>query len=58
MTPPPTEPSKQPTGAETPSSNTLKFSKKQLVLAFVIAGISDAVADRVVADLATALLLS
>ena len=43
MTPPPTEPSKQPPNAETPSSNTLKFSKKQLVLAFVIAGISDAV---------------
>jgi hypothetical protein len=42
MTPPPTEPSKQPTSAETPSSNTLKFSKKQLALAFVIAGISDA----------------
>jgi hypothetical protein len=43
MTPPPTEPSKQPTSAETPSSNTLKFSKKQLALAFVIAGISDAI---------------
>jgi hypothetical protein len=65
MTPPPTEPSKQPTGAETPSSNTLKFSKKQLVLAFVIAGISDAVGAFIaplppigwVADLATALLL-
>jgi hypothetical protein len=26
-----------------PSSNTLKFSKKQLALAFVIAGISDAI---------------
>ena len=65
MTPPPTEPSKQPPNAETPSSNTLKFSKKQLVLAFVIAGISDAVGAFItplppigwVADLATALLL-
>ena len=43
MTLPPTEPSKQPTSAETPSSNTLKFSKKRLALAFVIAGISDAI---------------
>src|SRR6516165_3196126 len=43
MTLPPTEPSKQPTNAETPSSNTLKFSKKRLALAFVIAGISDAI---------------
>ena len=65
MTPPPTEPSKQPTSAETPSSNTLKFSKKQLALAFVIAGISDAIGAFItplppigwVADLATALLL-
>ena len=54
MTPPPTEPSRQPTSVQTPSSNTLKFSKKQLALAFVIAGISDfigafttAAADRV-----------
>jgi hypothetical protein len=43
MTLPPTEPSKQATSAETPSSKTLKFSKKRLVLAFVIAGISDAI---------------
>jgi hypothetical protein len=65
VTPPPTEPSKQPTSAETRSSNTLKFSKKQLALAFVIAGISDAIGAIItplppigwVADLATALLL-
>jgi hypothetical protein len=65
MTPPPLEPSKQPTSAETPSSNTLKFAKKRLVLAFVIAGISDAIGAFItpvppigwVADLATALLL-
>ena len=65
MTPPPTEPSKQPTSAEKPSSNALKFSKKQLALAFVIAGISDAIGAFItplppigwVADLATALLL-
>jgi VIT1/CCC1 family predicted Fe2+/Mn2+ transporter len=38
MTPPP-----QPTSAGTRSSNNLKFSKKRLVLAFVIAGISDAI---------------
>ena len=43
MTPPPTEPSKQPTSAETPISETLKFSKKRLALAFAIAGISDAI---------------
>ena len=42
MNPPPPKPSK-PTGAQTPSSNALKFSKKQLALAFVIAGISDAI---------------
>jgi hypothetical protein len=36
MTPPPTEPSKQATSAQTPSSNTLKFSKKQLALAWRI----------------------
>ena len=48
-----------------PSSNTLKFSKKQLALPFVIAGISDAIGAFInplppigwVADLATALLL-
>jgi hypothetical protein len=60
MTPPP-----QPTSAGTPSSNNLKFSKKRLVLAFVIAGISDAIGAFVTllppigwaVDLATALLL-
>jgi hypothetical protein len=35
--------SKQPASAETLSSSILKFSKKRLALAFVIAGISDAV---------------
>jgi hypothetical protein len=43
MTPPPTEPSKQPISAGTPISKTLKFSKKRLALAFAIAGISDAI---------------
>ena len=43
MTPPPTEPRKQPTSAGTPISKTLKFSKKRLALAFAIAGISDAI---------------
>jgi hypothetical protein len=65
MAPPPTEPSEQPASAERRSSNTLKFSKKQLALAFVIAGISDAIGAFIsplppigwVADLATALLL-
>ena len=65
MTPPHTEPSKQPPNAETPSSKTLKFSKKQLVLAFVIAGISDAIGVFItplppigwVADIVTVLLL-
>ena len=65
MTLPPTEPSKQPTSAGTPSSNPLKFSKKRLALAFVIAGISDAIGAFVtplppigwVTDIATALLL-
>ena len=42
MNPLPPEPSK-PTSAETPSSNALKFSKRQLVFAFGIAGISDVV---------------
>jgi hypothetical protein len=40
MNPPPPEPSK-PTSAQTPSSNALNFSKRQLVFAFGIAGISD-----------------
>ena len=65
MTPPPTEPSKQPTSAETPSSKTLKFSKKRLALAFAIAAISDAIGAFItplppigwLADLGTALLL-
>ena len=66
MTPTPLEPSKQQsTSAETPSSNTLKFSKKRLSLAFVIAGISDAIGAFVTplppigwaADVATAFLL-
>ena len=43
MNPPHPEPSIQPTSAETPSSNALKFSKRQLVLAFGIAGISDVI---------------
>jgi hypothetical protein len=55
----------QPTGAETPSSNTLKFSKRRLALAFLIAGISDVIgafsapAPPIVwvVDLGTALLL-
>lgn len=61
----PREAIKQPTKAETPSSNALKFSKKRLVLAFVIAGISDAVGAFMtplppigwLTDFATALLL-
>src|SRR5262245_30187792 len=64
MTSPPTESRRQPTSAQTPSSN-LKFSKKQLALAFLIAGISYAIGVFItplppiawVADLATALLL-
>ena len=46
MTPPPTEPSEQPTSVKTPSSQTLKFSKKRLALAFTIAGLSDAIGAR------------
>src|SRR5215471_14044346 len=65
MTAPPPEASKQTTSVKTPSPNTLKFSAKQLVLAFVIAGISDAIGAFIaplppigwVADLATAVLL-
>ena len=65
MTPSPPEPSKQPTSAATRSSTTLKFSKKWLALAFVIAGISDAIGAFAslappiswVIDFATALLL-
>ena len=65
MTPPPTEPRKQPTSAGTPISKTLKFPKKRLALAFAIAGISDAIGAFAaplppivwVVDLGTALLL-
>jgi hypothetical protein len=65
MTPPPTEPRKQPTSAGPPISKTLKFSKKRLALAFAIAGISDAIGAFAaplppivwVVDLGTALLL-
>src|SRR6516225_11662865 len=65
MTPALAEPSKQPGSAQTPSSNTLKFSKKRLALAFVIAGTSDAIGAFItllppigwVVDLATALVL-
>ncbi len=64
MTPPPPEPSK-PNSAVTPTSTTLKFSKKLLALAFVIAGVSDAIGAFVtplppfgwVTDIVTALLL-
>jgi hypothetical protein len=62
---PPTEPSKQPTSGKTPSSKTLKFSKKRLAVAFVIAATSDAIGAFTTplppigwaVDLATALLL-
>ena len=65
MTLSPTEPSKQPNSAATPIPKTLKFSKKQLALAFAIAGISDAIGAFAtplppivwVVDLGTALLL-
>ena len=65
MTPLPTGPNKQPTSAGTTISKNLKFSKKQLVLAFAIAGISDAIGAFAtplppivwVVDLGTALLL-
>jgi hypothetical protein len=62
---PPTEPSNQPTSGQTPSSKTLKFSKKRLAVAFVIAATSDAIGAFTTplppigwaVDLATALLL-
>ena len=65
MTPLPTGPNKQPTGAGTPISKTLKFSNKRLALAFAIAGVSDAIGAFAtplppimwVVDLGTALLL-
>jgi|SRR5262245_974361 len=37
----PSEPDKQPASADAVSSKLSKFSKKQLALAFVIAGLSD-----------------
>src|SRR5262249_50441779 len=60
----PPEPS-QPTSAKPSSSETLKFSKKQLALAVAIAGVSDAIGAFAtplpplvwVVDIATALLL-
>ena len=65
MPPLPTEPSRQPTSAEIPSSTILKFSKKRLAVAFVVAAISDAIGAFTTplppigwaVDLATALLL-
>ena len=64
MTLPP-GPSKQPTSVKTPSSETLKFSKKRLALAFAIAAVSDAIGAFAtpvppivwVVDIGTALLL-
>jgi hypothetical protein len=61
----PSESGKQPTSAETPSSKTLKFSKKRLAFAFAIAGISDVIGAFAtlappivwVVDIGTALLL-
>jgi hypothetical protein len=43
MTLPPTAPSEQPVSTATSISKILKFSKKQLALAFAIAAISDAI---------------
>src|SRR5262245_33151900 len=62
---PPLEPSDLPTSVKTPSSETLKFSKKWLALAFAIAGVSDAIGAFAtplppigwVVDIGTALLL-
>jgi hypothetical protein len=61
----PSESGKQSASAETPPSQTLKFSKKRLALAFAIAGISDVIGAFAtlappivwVVDLGTALLL-
>ena len=55
-----------PTRVKTPSSETLKFSKKRLFLAFAIAGISDVIGAFAtplppmvwVVDIGTALLLT
>ena len=63
--PPPTAPSKQPSGAGTSVQKILKFSKKQLALAFAIAAISDSIGALAtplppivwVVDVGTALLL-
>jgi|SRR5215472_3653456 len=65
MTPWPPKPTKQPAGVTTLSSKAFKFSKKQLALAFVIAGISDAIGAFItplppigwIADLVTVVLL-
>ena len=65
MTLPPTAPSEQPVSTATSISKILKFSKKQLALAFAIAAISDAIGAFAtplppivwVVDLGTALLL-
>ena len=64
MTLPP-EPSEQPTSVKTSSSETLKFSRKRLVVAFAIAAASDAIGAFAtplppivwVVDIATVLLL-
>ena len=61
----PPEPGKRPTSAETASPRPLKFSKKRLVIAFAIAGISDVIGALATlspplvwaVDLGTALLL-
>src|SRR5215471_9959418 len=61
----PLEPNEQPTSAKTPSSETLRFSWKRLVLAIAIAGVSDAIGAFAtplpplvwVVDIATVLLL-
>ena len=62
---PPTAPSKQPNGAGTSVPKILKFSKKQLALAFAIAAVSDTIGAFAtplppivwVVDVTTALLL-
>ena len=62
---PPTAPSKQPSDAGTSIPKILKFSKKQLALAFAIAAISDSIGALAtplppivwVVDVGTALLL-
>jgi hypothetical protein len=61
----PSQSSRQPTGAGTAPSKTLKFSKQRLALAFAIAGISDVIGAFAtpappivwVVDVGTALLL-